>query len=563
MKRFLRIRFFAAMVAILICMTSMCSVSILAASEPEKAEEGDVEAMEESYEAKKSAYRQKLMSDDVTSDDFLVGSWVSFYSFDIDSYEYQLDQMAAAGINFNIFPKNFGEGAMYDAAYWDDIEAQYAKRNMVYLMNGNSHEVNVATGVEYAQGKEHCIGYHVADEPWANALEHMGYIINCYNKLDQTRYPFVNLFPSYAPTDRLGGTYYEYVSNFVKYADPNKIEYLSHDHYPFLNDDVNRTTFFSDLEVIRQVAYENGKLKTHAFPQSSSWNGVRMPNATEMRWNVYAYLAYGFKALSWFNMACPSLINGGTDGFYESVIYHDGSIHDPELYQSWSDLNWEIRGLSDILMNQDVVHAYHVQNTNEGVEYLPEDFFLRPNHKYDFIISVMEPKSGDDQYIMLFNKVLKRGLTCDFQVDPESGVKWVEYFDPNTGEYIPVEFVDGALKDDFGPGEGRLYRLRYDNPPSFVEEESTEVTTEAATEPTVEATTEAETEAHVETTVADTDAITENKPIETTAEAEANDAESTVAPKEKGCGANMGLSVAAIIISTASAAAVVLKKKNE
>ena len=563
MKRFSWFRILVSFIALFTCVASVCSVSTYAAGD-QAAPEGNGDASAESdYEAKKAAYRQKLMSNDVTSDDFLIGSWVSFYSFDIDSYEYQLDQMAAAGINFNIFPKNFGEGAMYDAAYWDDIEAQYAKRNMVYLMNGSRYEVHVAPGVEYAQGKEHCIGYHVADEPWADSLEHMGYIINCYNELDPTRYPFVNLFPSYAPTDRLGGTYYEHVSNFVKYADPEKIEYLSHDHYPFLASGENRDEIFSDMEVLRKVAYENGKLKTHAFPQSSSWNGMRMPNATEMRWNVYAYLAYGFKALSWFNMACPSLINGGTDGFYESVVYHDGSIHDPELYQAWSDLNWEVRGLSDILMNQDVVHAYHVRQETQGVEYLPEDFFLQPNHKYDFIISVMEPKTGDDQYIMIFNKFLKRDLTGDFQVDPESGVKWVEYFDPNTGEYIPVEFVNGALKDNFKPGEGKLYRLRYDNPPSYVEEESTEITTEAPTEAPTSAETEATTVASTEAaTTAPTEVSTEAATEATTVTPE-NNTDSTAAPGEKGCGASVGISTAAIITSTIATTAIVAKKKKK
>ena len=595
MKRFSWIRFLAAIISVLTCVACMLSMSVGAAEQQvETNEESDGEAMEDSYEAKKAAYREKLMSNDVTSDDFLIGSWVSFYSFDIDSYEYQLDQMAAAGINFNIFPKDFGEGALYDAAYWDDVEAQYAKRNMVYLMNGSRYEVHVAPGVEYAQGKEHCIGYHVADEPWANSLEHMGYIINRYSELDPTRYPFVNLYPSYAPTDRLGGTYYEYVSNFVKYADPEKIEYLSHDNYPFLSGEVTRDDdFFSDLEVIRKVAYENGKLKTHAFPQSSSWQGVRMPNATEMRWNVYAYLAYGFKALSWFNLVCPSPAIGGAEGFYESVIYYDGTIHDPELYQAWSDLNWEVRGLSDILMNQDVVHAYHVRQNTEGVEYLPEDFFLQPNNKYDFVVSVMEPKTGDDQYIMLFNKVMRRGLSCDFQVDPESGVKWVEYFDPNTGEYIPVEFVDGALKDAFEPGEGRLYRLRYDDPPSASEEETTEetteVTTEATTETTVESTEEATTEATVDTTAEDTteatvettteattEAITEtieetvttdstaaitSKTEESATEEETKNKDADVASQNDGCGASVGFGTAAIIVSVAATA--VFKKREE
>ena len=49
-----------------------------------------------------------------TTNKFLVGSWVSFYPFDIHSYEYQLDQMREAGINFNIFPADFG-GGMHDA----------------------------------------------------------------------------------------------------------------------------------------------------------------------------------------------------------------------------------------------------------------------------------------------------------------------------------------------------------------------------------------------------------------------------------------------------------------
>ena len=45
-----------------------------------------------------------------TTDRFLIGSWVSFYSFDIHSYEYQLDQMHNAGLNFNIYPAVFGGG---------------------------------------------------------------------------------------------------------------------------------------------------------------------------------------------------------------------------------------------------------------------------------------------------------------------------------------------------------------------------------------------------------------------------------------------------------------------
>ena len=530
MKSCAWLRALALALALLSCLGSLFVL-------PASAAEAE-ETVDEEYEAKKAAYREKIKENDVTTDDLLIGSWVTFYSFETDSYEYQLDQMAAAGMNFNIFPKNFGSGQMFDAAYWSDIEAQYAKRNMVYIMNGSMAESNIAPGVEYAAGKEHCVGYHVVDEPTADKFAEISRLVGIYREADKTRYPLVNLFPSYAPTWALGGTYREHVEGFVQAVGAENIEYLSHDYYPFRDGGVVLTDIFADMEVLRAVAYENGKLKTHAFPQSTAWNGTRVPTADEMRWNVYGYLAYGFKALSWFNLVCPGSSDTEGEGFRDSLIYRDGTIRDPELFAAWSELNWEVRGLSDILMNVDVAHAYHTQKGIGGVELLPEDYFLQPDGRNDFIISVMETKEGDDEFIMLFNKNTRRKAACKLSVDPAAGVKWVEYFDPIIGEYIPVEFEDGILKDSFKPGEGRVYRLRYDDPPS-----ETEAPTEAPTEPVTDAP-ETPTEAPAANTAAP----------ETTAEL------SDCPPAKGGCGAALGFGVVAVMMV---AALTVRKKKEE
>ena len=478
-----------AVVLLLSCLLTMALPMVASA------EDAAEEIVDAEYEAKKAAWREQIMANDVTTDDLLIGSWVTFYSFDIDSYEYQLDQMAAAGINFNMFPRDFGSGAMYDADYWNDIEEQYAKRNMVYQMNGSMAESNIAIGVEYAAGKEHCIGYHLVDEPTADKFAEIARLTALYREADETRYPLVNLFPSYAPDWALGGTYYEHVENYVKTVGAENIDYLSHDYYPFRTGGVVLTDIYADMEVLRKVAYENGKLKTHAFPQSTAWNGTRMPNENEMRWNVYGYLAYGFKALSWFNLVCPGSSDTEGEGFNDSLIYRDGTIRNPELYAFWSELNWEVRGLSDILMNVDVAHAYHTRAAN-GVETLPEDYFIQPvNKRSEFIISVMEPKAGEEQYIMLFNKNYKRDeITAKFQVDLSGDVKWLEYFDPHTGEYTPVEITDGVIEETFLAGEGRVYRLRTDEPPVETEEP-----TEAPTEEPTETPTETPTEAPAET----------------------------------------------------------------
>ena len=511
------------------CMT-VASLGVMTVT----AEEGEEQAL--TYEEKKAAYREQIKADDVTADDFLIGCWTPVYSTDIHSYEYQLDQMADLGINLNLHA--LGSWSIQNAEFWDYVEAEYGKRNMNYLMWGQWNEYIRDKAVQYAAGKEHCIGYYLGDEPSGDLIPPVGDEVRAYAAADPERFPYVNLLPSYAGEERLGGTYREHVENFVAAAGAENIEYLSHDYYAFRSSGVT-TAIYVDVEILRSVAYENGKLKTHAFPQSTAWSGMRMPTADELRWNVYLYLAYGFKALSWFTLVCPGNSDTEGEGFYDGIIYRDGTIRDPELYEAFKELNWEVRGMSSILMNLDAAHAYHVKANVDGVEKLPEDFFLQPANRNDFIISVMEPKEGEDQYIMIFNKNSRREVDGSFTVDSASGVKWVEYFDPNIGEYIPVKFEDGKLNDDYLPGEGKLYRLRYDNPPSETEE--TEETTEP-TETTAEVPTESATNATTEAT--GTAPETNGKPS-----------------ADGGCSSVVGFG--ATMVSAIAAAVVVYRKKEE
>lgn len=392
-----------------------------------------------------------------TTGKFLIGSWVSFYPFEIDSYEYQLDQMKEAGLNFNIFPAYFG-GGMRDAEVWADVEKQYEARDMYYCMNGGLNEDMLKEGVQYAKGKARCIGYHLIDEPGGAALPRVGEFCRAYREADPKRYPFVNLFPSYVGTAAMEGDYYQYCTRFVKEAGEENIEYLSHDFYPF---HLNGTalSIFADMEVIRRVAFENGRLRTHAFPQSTAWMGTRMPNIDEMRWNVYAYLAYGFKALSWFNLVCPGRSDDEGECFRESVIYRDGTVKNPQLLKDFGKLNAEVHMLGDTLMKLDTVHAYHTKDGIAGVELLPEDWMITPVGDADFVISHMVTKKGDETYIMLFNKSFESPVTTSFAISPYSGIESLTYVSPFNGNEYPVTVTDGVFTETFRPGEGKLYKL--------------------------------------------------------------------------------------------------------
>ncbi len=392
-----------------------------------------------------------------TTNKFLIGSWVSFYPFDIDSYEYQLDQMAEAGLNFNIFPAVFG-GGMLDAETWSNVEKQYEARDMYYCMNGGLNDDMLKEGVEYAKGKDRCIGYHLIDEPGGGALPNVGRYVRAYREADGKRYPFVNLFPSYVGNAVMEGDYYQYCSRFVHEAGVDNIEYLSHDYYPF-HLAGTALSIFGDMEVMRRVAFENQRLRTHAFPQSTAWMGTRMPNIDEMRWNVYGYLAYGFKALSWFNLVCPGKSDTEGECFRESVIYRDGTIRDKKLLKDFGKLNREVHTLGDTLMKLDTVHAYHTKEGVAGVEMLPADWMITPAGDENFVISHMVTPKGDETYVMLFNNSWEKPVTASFRISAFSGIESMEYVSPFNGSVYPVQIRDGVITETFRAGEGKLYKL--------------------------------------------------------------------------------------------------------
>jgi hypothetical protein len=213
------------------------------------------------------------------------------------------------------------------------------------------------------------------------------------------------------------------------------------------------------MEIMRRVAWENGRLRTHAFPQSSAWNGIRMPNIDEMRWNVYGYLAYGFKALSWFNLVCPGNCDTEGEGFRDSLIYRNGTIRNPQLFEDFGNLNREILTLGETLMKLDTVHAYHTKADVAGVEKLPADWMITPVRQENFIISQMVTAAGDQTYVMLFNKDWAHEATASFAVSPFSGIESLEYVSPFDGLTTTVTPEDGVFTDTFRPGEGKLYKL--------------------------------------------------------------------------------------------------------
>ncbi len=421
-----------------------------------------------------------------TCQEFMMGAWVNFYNFNTKPYQEQIAEMSQAGVNWMISTEVMTPGGagmhVYHNVPLSDINEACKDYNLYFNMPTQGYSPSEAIERVEKENLTNALSYYVKDEPSAAQIPSVAEAFNQYKDLDTQRFPYVNLFPSYAGATNLGGTYYDYVSNWVNTVGAENMEYLSYDHYPFTQGEEVRSTYFSDMETVRKVAYENGRIKTMACPQSGQWNGMRMPTADELTWNVNSYLAYGFKGLTHFCWVSPGYVapeNGG-EGYRDHVIDEYGNK--TELYEPASILNWKTRQLGKVLMNIDVKHAYHTAKIPMGAEELPSNFLLQPaNENDDFVYSIAYEKGTEAPYLLVFNKALSgEEKEYSFRIDTATGVSSLREFrvtdytmdtlpdptDPSTltgPEEVDIDVTSGKFSATFKPGEIRAYKLMGDD----------------------------------------------------------------------------------------------------
>lgn len=420
---------------------------------------------EPSYEIKPVKF------DPWTKDDFLIGSWVAFAIDNRNnlSMREQVKRLSDSGINFIIhggWIPDDGEPVEKDLAseaWWKHVDGIMKENNILYGFSGsgysgdkgdwnNTSDTVVKRAAKIVPQLENCMGVMVKDEPAISLIDQTAEAAKKYAQQVEGVLPYVNLFPSYAGS-AIGGTYKSYVEKWVTSVGAENIEYLSHDFYPWFQPGF-RSNMYSDLEVMREVGLRYG-VKTHAFPQACAWENMQMPNENMLRWNVYLYLAYGFKALTYFNYY---MWNG--EGCWDGIFDLDGNLLHPELYCFLTGLNNDLHYMSDLLMNLDCLHAYHTSE-EAGAEILPQDGLLGYGGEGSFIVSYMRAKDGSAPYLMLFNKDWKNpNEGASFTVNAESGITGLELYDTETREYKDVPVENGKILLDFQAGEGKYLRIK-------------------------------------------------------------------------------------------------------
>ena len=408
-----------------------------------------------------------------------VGAWIQYYDTSIKSYEDQTRDLAAAGMNMIDLPTSISGGNVNaDKTFWDNLENLSQALNMYYFYyNSDATDLEVAYGKvkDYAR----CIGYHLKDEPSSAQMDALADLCKSFKEKDPSRMAYVNLYPSYAGASNLGGTYRDYITKWANlYGSKYPEDMFYFDHYPFTQTEDVRSTYFSDLEVIRDVAYKNGKLFTGGFTQMGSWNGMTRPTADMARWSTYSLLAYGMKSISHFCWVAPQYVspeNGG-EGMRDFVTDSNGNRTD--LYEPMSILNWQVRQLGYVLTNIDVKHAYHTAKVPTGAEGLPSGFLMQPANESDsFVYSIAYSKDTNEPYLLVFNKSLSgEAKDYTFEFDLSSGIKNMRYYKPTdyTFDNLPnpadlrtleqpkemlFDVSSGTMTTSFKPGEMKVFKL--------------------------------------------------------------------------------------------------------
>lgn len=202
------------------------------------------------------ALKEKL-KDKNTTDDFVIASWVSFYDTKYASTYDQLADLKKTGHTLIMHPEvctdiRTTDGPIAaDHEFWKTFDEYAQEYGLMYYFKYRQQDVGEGDAdFEFVRNElsDQCVGYYIGDEPPATQVPVFGERTKDILSKDDDRFVYANLYPSYAGSVNLGGTYEDYIRNYVEACGGSEnFEYLSIDHYPF-RDGSDSATYFSDIE---------------------------------------------------------------------------------------------------------------------------------------------------------------------------------------------------------------------------------------------------------------------------------------------------------------------------
>lgn len=273
------------------------------------------------------------------------------------------------------------------------ISDGYFGRNLL----GKS-EKQVASYVSRYKNVPGAYGFYILDEP-LNPNEFLDAYINL-KKAAPNAYMHLNFLPdaAYGSIEIYKAQMNDWCRLAAAAGYPQ--DYLMFDRYPFplQAGAMDRAGFFRNTRACYEVGLEND-VKTGMYIQTVCQEvAFRRPTDAEIRYEMYAALAFGFKQLSFFTWFTP--VNR-SEPFRDGIIAPDGTPN--KHYETVKTINHEILAIGETLVKCDALEVYFNGSDTYGQPSVPAEFFVQADKNDSVILSFLRHKETGRNYLMVVN----------------------------------------------------------------------------------------------------------------------------------------------------------------
>ncbi len=305
-------------------------------------------------------------------------------------------------------------------------------------------------------------GFHLMDEP-----RNPNVFLNAYKAIRDAAPHLdghINFLPFYVYSAESTKAYRQQLSDWASLTNAvsDTPTVLMYDLYPFTDNGgpFDYHAFFANLDAVRLEGLRGGN-PTGLYLQSVSIPGnYRTPSASEIRYEFYAALAFGFKKFSYFTWFTPV---GQNEHFENGIISPDGVPN--EHYAYVSEINHEALALGTVLAKCDAVDVYMTQtayNYYKHTQLLPGNYIVSipKGGNADMILSRLVHKETGRNYLMLVNNDFTAEHSLTFTVSDD--ITGLEVVSKTDGSLFPLEGENGTYTVTLAAGDGILLALPED-----------------------------------------------------------------------------------------------------
>ncbi len=292
-------------------------------------------------------------------------------------------------------------------------------------------------------------GYHLKDEPGMDLYPELASWAKQIRKVDANHFCYVNLFPDFAGSKRLGtDSYEEYVEEYIKQI---PIDFVSFDYYPVMKDHLLKS-WYKNLEVISKKSRE-GEKPFWAFVLTTNYDNDHVTPQTiaAMRLQAFSNLAYGAQGIQYFTYWSATSVNSPS-GEDQRGAPITATGKRSVVYDRVKQMSQEIENLSDVFLGAEVISVRHTElgKIPEGtirLTSLPEPVKVLDTHGAPALVSVL--KKGENSFLVIVNKDFLNNL--EYTIYGDDSMKRIL----KDGAIVPASAYEPSMVLD--PGDIAVY----------------------------------------------------------------------------------------------------------